>query len=46
MQMKRRDMANRNAEAVDDGLPASYALEPDNVRMFGPDGNGHLKPLR
>ncbi len=46
VKMKRRDMANRNAEAVDDRLPATYALEPDNVRMFGPDGNGHLNPLQ
>jgi len=46
MQMQSRDMANSNAEAVHDRLPAAYALKSDNVRMFGPDRIGHLKPLR
>jgi len=44
--MKGRDMTNRDAKAINDGIPAADTFEPDNMWMVGPDDVGHRNPLR
>jgi hypothetical protein len=41
LSVERNDVTDANPQAVDDGLAAADAFQPDDVRMFGLDSFWH-----